>query len=874
VIAPPRLARRVLAAALPETHRAVVLADLDEEFAERIASQRSPSAASWWYWRQVLASLPGALRMRVRFQTADLARDLRHGARMLRRKPVFAATAMLTLTIGIGATSAVLTLSTAVLVRPLPYANVNELVAVMEFDREHDSTSGNLSWPDFLDYQRANQTLSAMAAYTGGSRTLSVPGVSPERVPGASVTGNFFDVLGVRPILGRTLNDADVPASAPPVVVLTYASWMKRFGGDPAAIGRTLTLNGISTTVVGVLPREFEFSPRGQAELWTPVHPTKNQMERKFYHWMDALGRLKPGVSIAQASEDFNRIAAGFAPLDPRAHQHTGVRMPPIRTRMVGDAKSPLLILSGASLLVLLVACANIAALLLAQAGARTQEMAVRNVMGAGRARLLRQLLAENLAFAVPGGIFGVIAGQWMLRGLVASMPPVQRVTLPHVATLSLDGTALAISLVLTISASLLFGLVPALRAIRTERLQSTRGVAGAGARELRLQSTFVVVQVALALVLLAGSGLIGQSLRRLLDVSPGFRTDHLLTMSVALPADRYKDPAAIGQFQTDLLLRMAGSPGIAGATLIDQLPLTGGGNTGGFTVVGDPRAKETITLVRSAASNYFDVMGVKLEAGRKFAPGDTAASTQVVMVNRALADRAFGGTREALGQRIQFPFMPGQLMEIVGIVGNEQFDALDRGMQPVLYFAQSQGSYPSFSLVLRTTGDPAAAVPSAVAEVGRLDPSVTLSSRLTMDQIMNSSEAVFRRRSVLTLIGGFAIATLILAAIGLYGVLAQVVAERTREIGVRLALGAGRSAIFASVIRRGLTPVAIGLALGLGGSLLSGRLLAGLLFGTTSKDPMVLAVSLVLITVVALAACVIPARRALRVNPVDALRG
>ena len=870
--APPRVARRILSAALPESHRAVVVADLDEEFTERIAPSRARGAAARWYWRQVVTSLPGAARMRIRFQSADLIRDFWYGARMLRRKPVFAATAMLTLTIGIGATSAVLTLSNAVLLRPLPYADASRLVAVMEIDLERDPSIGNVSWPDFLDYERQNQTLSAMAAYTGGSRTLTADGASAERVPGVMVTGKFFDVLGVKPMLGRALTTDDIPQSAPPVVVLTYASWTKRFGADPSAVGKTMTLNGVPTMVVGVLPRDFEFSPRGQAELWLPAHPTKNQIERKFYHWMDAIGRLKPGVTIEQASQDFNRIAKGFAAIDPRAHQHSGVRMPLLRTRMVGDARPSLLILSGASILVLLVACANIAGLLIAQSATRTQEMAVRNVMGAGRSRLLRQLLAENLAFAVPGGVLGVMAGQFMLRGLIASMPPAQRLTLPHVATLSIDGAALGISLILTISASLLFGLVPAIRAIRTDRLQSTRGVAGANARELRLQSAFVVVQVALALILLAGAGLIGQSLRKLLDVSPGFRTDHLLTMNVALPADRYKDPASIGQLQTDLLSRLTSSPGVLAATLIDQLPLSGGGNTGGFTVVGDVTAKETITFVRSAAANYFDVMGIPLQAGRAFAPADTPDSTQAVIVNRALADKAFGGA-DVIGRRIQFPFMPGQQMEIVGVVGNENFDALDKGVSPVLYFSQTQGPYPSFNLALRTASDPRAALPAVVAEIGRVDPAITLTSRLTMDEIMNASEAVFRRRSVLSLIGGFAIATLLLAAVGLYGVLAQVVAERTREIGVRLALGAGRGEIFASVIRRGLTPVAIGLLAGLGGTLLSGRLLGGLLFGTTASDPATLGAALALIAVVAVAACIIPARRALRVDPVEALR-
>jgi putative ABC transport system permease protein len=458
-----------------------------------------------------------------------------------------------------------------------------------------------------------------------------------------------------------------------------------------------------------------------------------------------------------------------------------------------------------------------------------------------------------------------------MVRGLVASMPPAQRLTLPHIASLSLDGQALAISLALTILASLIFGLIPAWRTARTDRLQSTRGVAGLGVRELRLQSAFVVVQVALALLLLAGAGLMAQSLRRLLDVSPGFRTDHLLTMTVALPQGKYKDAPAVASFHEVLTDRMAAVPGVLGASINDQLPLGGAGNNGSFTVVGDSSAKETVTLVRSVAANYFDVMGIRLEEGRRFAPADTPSSPAVVLVNRIVVERA--GV-PLLGKRVVFPFMPGQEMEVVGIVGNEQYDAIDRAPQPVLYFPQSQGPSTNFTLLLRTAGDPAGMIPSVVAAVAELDPSIPVYQRMSMEDILGRSEAVFRRRSVLALIGGFAASALLLAAVGLYGVLTQTVAQRTREIGVRVALGAGRAEIAGEVLRRGLAPVGIGIATGLAGSLALGRYLGGLLYGTSATDPLTLSVVAAALAVTALAACVIPARRALRVNPVDALRG
>lgn len=590
---------------MPADDRDIVVADLDEEYSARVATQASRRAPRWWYRRQVISLLPRAIRMRVRGKCHDLVRDARYGARMLRAKPVFAVTAILTLTLGIGTTSAVLTLANAILLRPLPYADPDRLVSILEYERPAEPQSGNLSWPDLIDYQRGNQSLSDIAAYNGGSRTLITSGAPAERVPAVMVTAPFFDVLGVVAAMGRTLNAGDMPASAPPVVVLTDASWRKRFGADPSVLGRTLMLNDVSTTIVGVLPRAFEFPPRGQAEFWLPVHPSKNQQERKFYHWLSAIGRLRPGVSVDQATADLNRVAATFAPMDPRAHQQTAISVPALRERIVGNVRPMVMVLVAASMLVLLVACANIAGLLLAQSATRTVELSVRTVMGASRTRLLRQLLAENLAIALPGGVFGILAGQWMMRGLVASLPAAQRLTLPHLATLSLDRDALVISVTLTVCALLVFGALPAWRAARTDRLQSTRGLAGRSVTELRVQAGLVVVQVALALMLLVGAGLIAQSLRRLLDVSPGFRTDHLLTMSVALPDARYREPEQIHVFQRELVTQMAALPGVRGAAMIDQLPLSGGGNTGDFTVKGDSTARATSTFVRTASANY-----------------------------------------------------------------------------------------------------------------------------------------------------------------------------------------------------------------------------------------------------------------------------
>jgi len=860
----------VLGSVLPETHRDVVLADLDEEFAERVAASRSGGASARWYWRQVIASLPGATRMRIRFQVNDLLRDLQYGVRLLRRKPAFSATAMLTLAIGVGATTAVLTLANAVLVRPLPYPDPDQIVSILEIDRARDATSGNLSWPDLIDYSRQNQTLSAMAAYIGGSRTLTANQAAADRVSAALVTGQFFNVLGVAPAIGRAIADDDIPESAPPVAMITDASWRTRFGGDPSVIGRRVTVNDVTTTIIGVLPADFQFPPRGQAELWLPVRVDQDVIERRPYHWLNAIGRVKPGITRAQAQDDLDRIARGFTALDPRSHPTPGVLAPRLRDRIVGDVRPTLLILSVASILVLLVACANIAGLLLAQHATRTSEIAVRSVMGAGRSRLFRQLLIENVALSVPGGVLGVVIGQGMIRGLVATMPQTQRLNLPHMTTLSLDGQALAISLVITLSASLLFGLLPAWRTARSDQRQPSRGVAGLGTRELRLQSAFVVIQVALALVLLAGAGLMAQSLRRLLNVSPGFRTDHLLTMTVAPPDGRYSEPPAVAAFYRTLIERVRALPGVRDASIIDHLPLNGNGNTTAIVIAGDPGSRETTTVIRQTGANYFGVMGIPVEEGRAFTAADQATSPRVAMVNRALASRLGGAV---VGTRISLTVRRAVEIEVVGIVGNERFGALDAETDPVLYFPQTQGFGADYSLVVRTMGAPATMTPAVVSAIHEIDPSIPLYSRLTMDEILDRSDAVFRRRSVLTLIGGFAIAALLLASVGLYGVLTQVVAQRTREIGVRLALGAGTAAIAGDILRRALTPVALGLLIGLGGSLLAGPYLGAMLYGTRATDPVTLVVVSVALGLAALVACVVPARRALSVDPVTALR-
>ena len=868
---PPRLPRWLLARLLPHDHRSVVVGELDEEFDASLTGGRSRLSASLSYWKNAMTSVPGALKLRTRAFWTDIAGDLRYGWRLLWRNPAFAFAAVLTFALGIATASAVLTVANAVLLRPLPYASPDRVVAVMEFDRTPDALSGNISWPDLLDYQAQNRTLATLAGFNGGSRTLSVPGEATTQVPIMLVTTGFFEVLGVTAARGRTLNADDMPSSAAPVLVLTDRSWRGRFGADPAVVGRTVTLGGRAAQIVGVMPADFEFPLRGSIEFILPEHPSQAQLERKFFHWLEGIGRLRPGVTIAQAEDDLSRIARGFAASDPRTHSNSTARVVPIRDRIVGNVRPTLLLLSVASLVVLIVACANIASLLLARSAVRVEELSLRAALGAGRLRLSRQLLAEQLALAIPSGLLGIAGGYWMTAAVLTTMPPARRLSLPHLASLRLDATAVAISVALTMAATLLFGLLPAMRAARRTHVPFAHRITGAGAHEVRLQSVFVAVQVALALVLLVGAGLMTQSTRRLLDVSPGFNPKGLLTLTVVLPGSRYSNRDAIRVASEELLGRLQTLPGVISAATIDDLPLTGPGSSGRFTVRGDASARETIALVRTVSPNYFDTLGIPRETGRGFDPGAGSTAPPAVLINRVLADRAFAG--EAIGQHITFSSTPGVDWEVIGVVGNEQFDALDHELRPVVYFSSVQTPNNVYSVAIRTSGEAAALAGLVRAEVARMDGAIPVFGVDTMETIMRSTESVYRRRSVLALIGVFAAATLVLAAVGLYGVLAQVVAQRRREIGVRIALGAAGSDVVRTVVGRGLLAVGLGLLVGLAASAFLARSLDGLLYRTSPTDPATFALVTGVLVVTALAACLIPARRALGVDPARALR-
>jgi len=869
---PPALARRLLRALLPAAHREVVVGDLDEEFERYVSRARTALGARAWYWRQAMRSMSPALRLRARGGAARFGRDVRYAGRQLWRSPEFTFVVTLTLSLGVAATTAVVSVASAVLLRPLPYADPDRLVSIAEIDtRRTTPNSGNLSLPDFRDFGRLNRSVSSMAGFSGGSRTINLPDTA-FRVSSVEVTEDFFRTLGVSPVLGRDFTASDMPSSAPLSVILGHRTWALRFNSDPSMIGRAMVLSGTPATVIGVLPASFEFPLRGLAELWLPLRASAQQAQFRNIHWFEAFGRLKPGVSAAEAETDLSAIARGFAADDPGAHANASVQVTRLSRRIVGDTRSIVLILVAAAGCLLLVACANLAGLFLSRATARRHEAGIRVALGARRGQLVQQSLLEIAVLTLPALLLGLVAGEWLVRLFVAAMPLAQRAALPHLLELQVDPRAMAISAIATMGVAMLFGVVPAIRASQTAGATHQRGVVGGSRRDRRARSWLVGVEIALALILVSGAALLIASVMNLMSVSPGFNPEGVLSFRVSLPA-RYGTPDAYRQFHTEALARLSGLPTVSGTGTISQLPLGGLSTAAPFLIDGDPTRAPHQALIRTVSNGYFDVMQVLTQSGRVFRPEDRPATDRVIVVNRLLADSVFDG--RPIGKRIKLPVFEGEpWWEIVGVVGDERFDELDRDLRPVVYFPYQQNAMPAFSVVVRTAADPATLGERARATISAVDPQVPIYVVQTMQQIVGESPAVFRRRAVLTLMGLFAIAALGLAAIGLYGIVSQSVVERTREIGVRLTLGATRRDIAAVIVRGGLTPALAGAAMGIAGSAVGARALQALLFGVGAGGiaPMIAAAAAVLLAA-AFVACLVPARRAMRVDPTQALR-
>ncbi len=800
-----------------------------------------------------------------------LLQDLRYGARMLLKSPGFTVVAIIALALGIGANTAIFSVINAVLLRPLAYPKADEIVYFTGVNTAKGISRSNISAPDYVDWTKQTKVFAQMAAFVTGGAILTGTN-EPERVPRAVVTASFFNVLGVQPVLGRAfLAEEDQPNSQQ-VAVLSYGLWKRRFGSDANIIGNKITVSGRIMTVVGVMPAGYEFPE--QTQIWTSLRLDASD-EKRDNRSYEAIGRIKPDVSLEQAQAQISTINAQLAKSYEETNNGWDIKLVRLHERLVGDVRPSLLALLGAVAFVLLIACANVANLLLARASARQKEMAVRTALGASRLRVVRQLLTESVLLSLMGGTLGLLLSVWLTDLLIALSPA----DTPRFSEINLDYRVLGFTMIVSCLTGVLFGLAPALQASKIDLNEALkeggRGMSESHRRN-RLRSLLVVSEIALSLMLLVGAGLLIKSFQHLRDVKPGFTPEHVLTMIVPLPYAKYHEPQQRADFYRQLVERVKALPGVASAGMVLNLPLNGGGFSvwRSFIREGHPMTTEESANASYLVTtpDYFRTMEIPLLAGRNFNDRDTENSPMVVIISETMARRYFGSKEDSIGKRItiwrdeKFP------REIVGVVGDTKPSTLDADAAAQTYVAYTQdATWNSMALAVRTNGEPTLMTAAVRHEVLAIDKDQPIYNIKTMEDVVINS--VGSRRVSVLLFSVFASIALVLAALGIYGVMAYSVAQRTHEIGVRLALGAQVSDILRLVIRQGMTLALIGVGAGLVGALFLTRVMRSLLFGVSATDPFIFALVAVLFGIVALAACYIPARRATKVDPMIALR-
>ncbi len=796
-----------------------------------------------------------------------LFQDLRYGARMLLKKPVFIAVAVVTLALGIGANTAVFSVINAALFKPLPYPAEDRLAMVWLDNSRKGEREGRTSYPNFSDWRDQSQSFQSMAAFVGSNATLT--GGEPEEIHGASVTTGFFSVMGVSPVIGHGFSSEDEEQGRAPVVVLSHGLWQRRFGANADLIGQTIPLNQSTATVIGIMPQGFDFP--GKADFWQPISVTP-ALKTKFRMnvWLSVIGRMKLNVSRDEAQSDMNRVAAGLAQQYPRENEGLAVNIVPLREQMVGKSQRSLLLLWGAIALVLLIACANVASLMLTRAIERQREVAVRMALGASRWRIIRQLLCENVLLAIAGGGLGLLLAWYGVRVLTALNP----FGIPRLDQAGINRTVLAFNLVISILTGLVFGLAPALQgskvAINEALKEGSRTLAGG--QGARLRRLLVIAEMALTFVLLISAGLLIKSFNRLQQVDPGFNPDHLLIANLSLPDSRYTGPPQQAEFFQQLETRIKSLPGVvsvgaASNILFSELEKVPFAIEGGAINTQTPRADLPVNVV---TPTYFQTMGMSLIKGRGFAPDDSLdEASPVAIINETFA-RSYWPDEEAVGRRFKFddPNFKSPWFTITGVVRDIKRMGLDAPFGIEAYLAMPN---PSMQLVVRTEGDPMAFASAVCQQVWALDKSLPVKEIRTMDQMLEGLVAT--RRFNMLLLAILATVALLLAVVGIYSVISYTVAERTHEIGIRMALGARAGDVLMLVIRQGLTLTLAGVGIGLIASLFLTRVLSSLLFGVTATDPLTFALISALLPGVALGASFVPARKATKIDPMVALR-
>jgi predicted permease len=816
--------------------------------------------------------------------------DIRYGLRQLWKHPAFTFVAVLTLGLGIGANTAIFSVVNAVLLKPLPFPAPEELIAVGVIDTRQKGTQtelGSLSYPDFFDYRDQNRTLANMGVYK--QRSFALTGEEgASSVPGIKSSAEYFDVLGIKPKIGRTFARADEQAGGGPggfKVIISHNFWQKNLGGDANVLGRTLMMDRRPHTVIGVLPAGFQFPIQTDpfelyitfAEDAANADGSSNpQTAQRGNHSLDSIARLKPGVSIAQAQADLENIAAAMEKQYPDTNTYFGVGTKPLREDMVGDVRTAFYILFGAVVCVLLIANANVANLLLARASARGKEIALRAAMGASRMRIIRQLLTESLLLSGLGGLLGLFLAQWGTEALIETVPQ----NIPRISNIELDASVLVFTMLASLATGIIFGLVPAWQASHVDlnsALKSGSRTGSSGEGKGRVRNALIMAEVALALILLISAGLLIQSFARLGKVQPGLRTDRLFTARVALPDVGYPKNEDVIAFFDQFLPRLRALPGVESADVIMPLPLSGSNMVTSFDIEERPmpEGQRAAAPVRVISTDYFKTMGIPVRQGRVFDQTDRFESTPVVIVNERFVSKYFPG-QNVVGKRI----MPGfaaddsgeKMREIIGVVGNVKHLSLKNEDSPEMYMVNTQMPFNVLSLVIRTNlSNPSALTTAVRKELASMDATIPLTSVRVFEEYIARSLA--RPRFNTLLLSIFAGTALLLTAIGIYGVMAYSVAQRTSEIGIRIALGAGKGSIFRLVVGQAMTLVGISLVIGLAGAFAATRLLNSLLFGVGASDPITFISIVLLVSAVAFIAAWLPARRATRVDPIIALR-
>jgi putative ABC transport system permease protein len=804
------------------------------------------------------------------FDMETLWKDLRYSIRGLLKRPGFTLIALITLALGIGANTAIFSVVNGVLWRPLPYKAPQQLVMVWE---NHQARGGParewLSPADFDDWRAQNSVFSHLSALNDWGPTLTGRD-QPESLVGAAVSHDMFALLGVEPVMGRSFLPEEDQPGAPNVVVLSHELWQGRFGADQNIVGKSISLNEESYTVIGVMPARFNLPVIGNTRLWRPLRPTLNPSCQHGCLVLRAIGRLKSEATFAQAQADLGAIASRLASQYPDSNSKVGATLVPLHEQLVGPMKRPLLVLLGAVAFVLLIACANVANLLLARAATREREVTLRAALGASRGRIIRQLLTESTLLSCAGGGLGLLFAFWLLRALIWLSPQGS----PRFDEIGIDAPVLGFTFLVAVVTGLVFGLAPALQTSKLDLSNSlkdaSKGSTG-GSRGGRLRSALVISEMALALILLVGSGLLIKSFVMLQRVDPGFNPDHVITLRVFLNKTQYPAMPQVLNFYSQLLDRVKTLPGVQTAGAISTLPLSGNNTDTSFLIQGRPDPppnQQPGAWFNIVTPEYFRAMEMHLVKGRLFDDRDNEKAPLAVVISQTMA-RRYWPNEDPLGQKIGRG--PDRWREIVGVVNDVKHFGLDADTPPTMYFPAQQVPARAMNLVVRTSGDPSSLASALRAQVWAGDRNLAIANLTTMKDLVSLS--ITQQRFILMLLGCFAGLALLLSAIGIYGVMSYAVAQRTHEIGIRMALGARMSDVLKLIFRKGLMLTAVGLVIGLVLAFALTRLMSSLLFGVTPTDAMTFVLVSLVLGIVAFVACFIPAQRATRVDPIEALR-